>query len=345
MPKRAKSKDFDYYLTSFLTKYLAGERSLSTNTIMSYRDTFKLLLVFMETEKGIPPQKMGLNDFTHDNIIAFLDWLDSECGTKKSSQNVRLAAIHSFVKYVQLDDIDRLLEYKRILTIKGKKHASREIPYLSKDETKALLDAPDTSTPQGRRDKVLLNVLYDTGARVSELVNLTVDDVRLSKPETISITGKGNKTRIVPIMGTTVELLKKYIKEFDLEARKYSSQHYLFFSSYGNQLSRSGVSYVLNKYVSAVNESGKAEIKISVHPHTLRHTKAVHLLEAGVDLVYIRDILGHCSVSTTEIYAKVSQGNKRAALEKAYEEITEVDQKSWNDNKDLMSFLQNLCKN
>ena len=325
MPKRAKSKDFDYYLTSFLTKYLAGERSLSTNTIMSYRDTFKLLLVFMETEKGIPPQKMGLNDFTHDNIIAFLDWLDSECGTKKSSQNVRLAAIHSFVKYVQLDDIDRLLEYKRILTIKGKKHASREIPYLSKDETKALLDAPDTSTPQGRRDKVLLNVLYDTGARVSELVNLTV--------------------RIVPIMGTTVELLKKYIKEFDLEARKYSSQHYLFFSSYGNQLSRSGVSYVLNKYVSAVNESGKAEIKISVHPHTLRHTKAVHLLEAGVDLVYIRDILGHCSVSTTEIYAKVSQGNKRAALEKAYEEITEVDQKSWNDNKDLMSFLQNLCKN
>ena len=123
MAKRA-GKDFDYYLTSFLTKYLAGERCLSTNTIKSYRDTFKLYLVFMESVKGITPQKMTLNDFTHDNVIEYLDWLEANNGVKKSSQNVRLAAIHSFVKFVQLDDLDRLLEYKRILAIKNKKHAS-----------------------------------------------------------------------------------------------------------------------------------------------------------------------------------------------------------------------------
>ena len=343
MAKRS-GKDFDYYLTSFLTKYLAGERCLSTNTIKSYRDTFKLYLVFMETVKGIPHQKLTLNDFTHDNIVEYLDWLDSNKGIKKSSQNVRLAAIHSFVKYVQLDDLDRLLEYKRILAIKNKKHASREIPYLSKDELKALLDAPDTTTPQGRRDKVLLTVLYDTAARVSELTNLTLDDVRLSQPETISLTGKGDKTRVVPIMGVTVELLKKYIEENDLVNRRYTSQHYLFMSNHGTRLTRSGVSYILNKYVTAVNDSGTADIKISVHPHTLRHTKAVHLLEAGVDLIYIRDLLGHISVTTTEVYAKVSQGNKREALEKAYEDITDVDRSSWHENSDLMRFLQNLCK-
>lgn len=341
---RKAGKDFDYYLTSFLTKYLAGERCLSTNTIKSYRDTFKLYLVFMKAVKGIPPQKMTLNDVTHDNIVEYLDWLELNNGIKKSSRNVRLAAIHSFVKYVQLDDLDRLLEYKRILAIKSKKHASREIPYLSKDELKSLLNAPDTTTPQGRRDKVLLSILYDTAARVSELINLTIDDVRLSQPETISLTGKGDKTRIVPIMGSTVDLLKKYIEENDLVSRRYSSQYYLFTSRHGTKLTRSGVSYILNKYVMAVNKSGAADIKISVHPHTLRHTKAVHLLEAGVDLIYIRDLLGHSSVTTTEVYAKVSQGNKRKALENAYEEISNVDQSNWHENMDLMKFLQDLCK-
>lgn len=343
MAKRS-GKDFDYYLTTFLTKYLAGERCLSTNTIKSYRDTFKLYLVFMELVKKTPHQKMTLNDLTHDNIVEFLDWLESYKGIKKSSQNVRLAAIHSFVKYIQLDDLDRLLEYKRILSIKNKKHASREIPYLSKNELKALLNAPDTSTSHGRRDKVLLTVLYDTAARASELTNLTLNDVRLSQPETITLTGKGGKTRIVPIMGTTVVLLKKYIEENNLFSRRHTSRHYLFTSNLGTRLTRSGVSYILSKYVKAANESGITDIKIAVHPHTLRHTKAVHLLEAGVDLIYIRDLLGHSSVKTTEIYAKVSQGNKRDALEKAYEEITEVDQCNWNENMDLMKFLQDLCK-
>lgn len=341
---KKSGKDFDYYMTSFFTKYLAGERCLSTNTIKSYRDTFKLYLIFMDSVKKIPPNKMTLNDFTHDSVVEYLDWLESSKNSRKSSQNVRLAAIHSFVKYVQLDDIDRLLEYKRILAIKRKKHASREIPYLSKDELKALLDAPDTTTQQGRRDKVLLTVLYDTAARVSELTHLTLNDIRLSTPETISLTGKGNKTRIVPIMGVTVDLLKKYIAENDLASRQYSSQPYLFMSNQKEQLTRAGVSYILNKYVTTVNDSGAAAIKISVHPHTLRHTKAVHLLEAGVDLIYIRDFLGHSSVTTTEIYAKISQQNKREALEGAYEGVTEVDKNSWNDDMDLMKLLQNLCK-
>lgn len=337
-------KDFDYYLATFLTKYLAGERCLSTNTIKSYRDTFKLFLTFMESVKHIPHQRMTLNDFTHDNIIEFLDWLETDCGVKKSSRNVRLAGIHSFVKFIQLDDLERLMEYKKILAIKSKKHASREIPYLSKEELKALLDAPDTSTPQGRRDKVLLAVLYDSAARVSELTNLTLDNIRLIKPETITLTGKGDKTRIVPIMGITVDLLRKYIDENELESKKHTSQRYIFTNNQGQQLTRSGVSYILKKYVNAVNESGTAEIKIPVHPHTLRHTKAVHILEAGVDLIYIRDILGHASVKTTEIYAKVSQSNKREALESVYEDITTVDYNSWHENTDLMKFLQNLCK-
>lgn len=339
-----KNRDFTSYLTSFFIKYLTGERCLSTNTIQSYRDTFKLFLMFMQEENGTLPQNVSLDDFSYETVTAFLEWLECKRNAKKSSQNVRLAAIHSFVKYVQLDDLDRLLEYKKILTIKNKKHASREIPYLSKVELKAVLNAPDTTTAQGRRDKVLLTTMYDSAARVSEITDLTVDDVRLAKPETITLTGKGNKTRIVPIMGATAELLRKYIEENDLLSRKYSSRQFLFTNNRGEKLTRSGVAYILKKYVALANDSSDIEIKIAPHPHTLRHTKAVHMLEANVELIYIRDLLGHSSVKTTEIYAKVSQGNKRKALEKAYEDVVECDPTSWNDNGDLMKWLQNLCR-
>ena len=217
------------------------------------------------------------------------------------------------------------------------------MPYLTINQIKAVLNAPDSSTRQGFRDKVLLTVLYDTGARVDELIHMKAGDVRLSSPATVKITGKGNKLRTVPLMGNTVGLLKRYIEENDLERKQHSSQEYLFVNRSRNHLTRAGISYIIEKYVKAANENG-AEILINVHPHVFRHSKAVHLLESGVELIYIRDILGHSSVTTTEIYAKVCTANKRAALEKAYENVADQSEEDWADNKNLMSWLSSLSK-
>ena len=152
-----------------------------------------------------------MDDITRENIINFLDWLENERHVNISSRNVRLSAVHSFVRYIQPEDPEHVFEYKKILNIKNKKYKTADIPYLSVKQIKAIINAADTTTQQGFRDKVLLTVLYDTAARADELIHLTLNDVRLDKPATITLTGKGNKVRIVPIMGNTVELLQKYI--------------------------------------------------------------------------------------------------------------------------------------
>ena len=338
-----KKEEFQYYVTKFLTSYMAGQRNLSQNTISSYADTFKLVLIYFSTVKNISADKITLDDMTRDNIIGFLNWLEETRNVSTASRNIRLAAIHSFIRYVQIEDPSHLYEYQKLLAIKNKKHQSVEIPYLTIDQIKAVLNAPDSSTKQGFRDKVLLTVLYDTGARVDELIHMKFGDVRLSSPATVKITGKGNKLRTVPLMGNTAELLKKYIDENDLERKQYSSQEYLFVNHSKNHLTRAGISYIIDKYIKTANKNG-AGISIKVHPHVFRHSKAVHLLESGVELIYIRDILGHSNVTTTEIYAKVCTANKRAALEKAYENVTDQSDEDWSDNKDLMSWLSSLSK-
>ena len=338
-----KKEEFQYYVTRFLTSYMAGQRNLSKNTISSYADTFKLVLIYYSTVKNISADKITLDDMTRDNMIGFLDWLEETRNTSAASRNIRLAAIHSFVRYVQIEDPSHLYEYQKILAIKNKKHQSVEIPYLTIDQIKAVLNAPDSSTEQGFRDKVLLTVLYDTGARVDELIHMKIGDVRLSSPATVKITGKGNKVRTVPLMGNTAELLKRYVDENDLARKQYSSQEYLFVNHSRNPLTRAGISYIIDKYVETANEKG-AGISINVHPHVFRHSKAVHLLESGVELIYIRDLLGHSSLTTTEIFAKVCTANKRAALEKAYENVADQSDEDWSDNKDLMSWLSSLSK-
>ena len=208
-----KKEEFQYYLTRFLAEYMAGQRNLSQNTISSYAYTFKLLLNFFSAEKNIRSDKITLDKLTKDNIIGFLDWLEQTRGVTIASRNIRLAGIHSFIKYIQTEDPSHLFEYQKILSIKNKKHQSSEIPYLSLNQIKAVLAAPDSSSRQGFRDKVLLTVLYDSGARVDELIHMKVSDLRLSQPAQIKIKGKGNKIRTVPLMGNTVESLKKYIND------------------------------------------------------------------------------------------------------------------------------------
>lgn len=338
-----KKDDFQYYVTRFLTSYMAGQRNLSRNTISSYADTFRLLLIFFADEKGIRADKITLNQISREHIVEFLDWLEETRGVTAATRNIRLAAIHSFTRFVQIEDPTHLDEYRKILGIKNKKCQTREIPYLTIDQVKAILSAPDSTTKQGFRDKVLMTTLYDSAMRVDELIYMRISNVRLSPPANVKITGKGSKERIVPLMGNTAELLNKYIEENDLKRKQYSSQEFLFVNHSNKPLTRAGVAYIIDKYVAIANETG-ANITIEVHPHIFRHSKAVHLLEAGVELIYIRDILGHTSVKTTEIYARVCNAKKRAALEKAYEEVTEQSEDDWSKNEDLMSWLVGLSK-
>ena len=236
-----------------------------------------------------------------------------------------------------------LLECQKVLNIPFKKNRTKPLDYLTVDALKILFDQPDTESKKERRDLVLIITLYDTGARVQELIDMKVKDVRTASPAVISLTGKGNKKRYVPIMGKTLLQLKNYIEENNLNLNGMQDQP-LFFNSKRHKFTRPGITYILQKYFTVAKEK-HSDICFpnNLTPHMLRHSKAMHLLDAGVNLIYIRDFLGHVNVATTEIYAKANSGLKRKALESAYIEIAE-DVPVWCEDKDLLSWLQNFCK-
>lgn len=339
-----KNKNFQYYLSHFLAKEMPVNRNNSTNTISSYATTFRLFLEFMNEVKGIKPNDINLSDITRDNVIDFLNWLENTRKVQANSRNVRLAAFRSFVSYLQIEDVEHIYVYQKILSIKKKKCSDNEVLWISKEQMKLLLNSPNTETKDGFKNKVMLTVLYDTGARVDELIHLKLIDIHLDKPASIKIKGKGNKMRIVPIMGNTVELLKKYIKDNNLNQRQFEDHPYLFQNRSGNPYTRAGISYIIDKYLDIANLKYNANITVNMHPHVFRHSKAVHLLEAGIELIYIRDFLGHSSIKTTEIYAKVCTQNKLDALEKVYENLSQTSEKDWTNNQDLMDWLTHLSK-
>lgn len=205
--------NFSYYLSAFLGKYLPGVVGASSNTISSYRDTFVLYLRYMKAEKGIPAERIKLKTLSPKCFSEFLDWLETQRRCSVTTRNVRLAAIHSFFRYLQYEAPECLDLCQKVLAIPFKKTEQRVLNYFSLDGIKLLLSMPDTSTKSGRRDLALLSLMYDTGARVQEIADLTPQCVRFEKPATIRLHGKGNKTRIVPMMDAQVALLKQYMTE------------------------------------------------------------------------------------------------------------------------------------
>lgn len=338
-----KPTDFSYYLTGFLTKFLPGEVGASQNTINSYRDTFILFLRFLRDEKNISADELTLKIIQKEWIIDYLDWIEGTRQCSTSTRNVRLAALHSFFKYLQYENPDHLLEWQTILSIPIKKSKKEMMNYLSLDGMKLLLSMPDTVSENGRRDLALLTLLYDTGARVQEIIDLTPSSVRLDEPYTVKLIGKGNKARIVPLMSPAVKLLKCYMEEQDL-LKNHANLFPLFFNKRKEKLTRAGVNYILKKYKNMARKKDQALIPEVLSCHCLRHSKAMHLLQAGVNLVYIRDILGHSSVQVTEIYAKVDSKQKREAIENAYTDVSPTEEPEWQKNKDLLTWLTHFNK-
>lgn len=337
-----KNNQFQHLLGKFLSEYLPGQRNFSTNTISSYCDTFRLFIAFMRSDKGIEPNKIGFKDADRDAIVSFLKWLEDERKCSASTINQRLAAIHSFYKYIQGEEPQLINLCQQVLNIPNRKSPSKLVSYLAKEDLEVIFQQPDISTKKGRRDLTLLCVLYDTGGRVQEIADLSLSSVRLQTPAQITLLGKGNKKRIVPLMEQTSTLLLNYMKENNL-LQGQINEHLIFFNHRYEALTRSGIGYILQKYVTTARKV-QTSIPEKVSPHILRHSKAMHLLEAGVNIVYIRDILGHVNIATTGIYARSNLEMKRKALEKVAVVPGITDVPFWTEDKDLLSWLEGYGK-
>ena len=332
--------DFARSLTQFLSGYLPGQKNVSPNTIRSYRDSFKLLLRYFQEREGIPPEKITMAHLTPTRITAFLGWLETERGCGVATRNLRLTAVHSFFRYAQAEFPESLLHFQQMMAIPVKKGPQRLVEHLAPEGIRVLLEQPDRSGPRGRRDLAMLSTLYDSGARVQELIALSIGDFIPGSQAILVLTGKGNKTRRVPLMTNTASLLVAYIAENHLDA-PHKKTFPLFANSQHNRLTKEGVAYVLGKYATQAHQISDA-VPPKVHCHMLRHSKAVHLLQAGVNLIYIRDFLGHSDIKTTEIYARADTELKRQVLEKAYPNLVDPDLPDWSHNPDLMSWLSGL---
>jgi integrase/recombinase XerD len=335
-----KPTDLAFYLSRFFADHLASERNASPNTIKGYRDAFRLLLHYCRDHHDTLPDRLTVRALTPDTIRGFLADLDQRPRHSARTRNHRLSAIHSFFRFLQSEEPALALQCQQILAIPMQRAPQRPVAYLAPDDLGAILAAPDLVTPSGRRDAVLLCVLYDTGARVQELVDLSIRDIRLDAPAQIQLTGKGRKTRVVPLMGSTVALLREYLCEHDLQ-RPERAAYPLFWNRRRERLTRSGVRYILNQHAAQARQQRPG--LPSVHPHKLRHSKAMHLLQAGNPMVVIQAVLGHADVRTSSVYARADLEMTRAALEKAGEASpARPSMPSWKANTGLMEWLRSL---
>ena len=335
-----KNTDFAVHLGRYFTQYLPNERGSSPQTVDSYRYAFILFLEYMELS-GIPPEKMTVSDFTRENIRGFLAWLEDERGNSPATRNYRLAAMKGFVHYLKFEFPDYLDEYQRILSIPLKKTSQHEISYMKTDGIELLVKQVNPETKAGLRDYVILMLMYTTGIRVSELIRIRVKDLSLTDPCTMIVHGKGNKGRYVPLLKVAVPYIQKYLSVMKYDsAAKYDE--ILFKNHMGRPFTRQGINYLLKKYGDKARSTGTAYVPADLSPHKMRHTAAMELLTAGVDLVYIRDLLGHSSVLTTEVYARTDAQLKRKAIEAASKEIVPPEEAIWDSDTDLRDWLKSF---
>ena len=327
--------NFGFHITKFFGEYLPSNLAASINTIKSYRDAFVQLINFFEKKYQIKSNKLSFDNITVSSIEDFLLWLEAEKRVSMATRNQRLAAIHSFFKYVQHREPIYFNLCTSILSIRFKRKSLSALSYLSLDEIKILFSLPNKNTKQEYRDLTMLVILYDTGARVQELIDLKLQQIRLDSKPIIYLQGKGNKTRVVPIGNDTANIIKKYITDNAI----ITPNENLFKNKQQRPLTRAGVNYVLNKYIEIGRKQKPNFFKKTISPHCMRHSKAMHLLEAGVNLIYIRDFLGHVSVTTTEVYAKTNPELKRKFLEENSVSLGVTSKYSKQNKEDLLQWL------
>jgi site-specific recombinase XerD len=307
------SSNFATLLQEFFVERLMQQRAVSPQTIASYRDTFRLFLQFAQTRLRKPPVDLALSDITVDLVLAFLRHLQDDRHNCARTRNARLVAIRSFLKYAALKDISALAVIQSTLAIPMKRFDRRLVGHLSRDEIEALLAAPDPNTWCGQRDRVLFATLYNTGARVSELIHLRVGDVVLGKAPCAHIHGKARKQRTVPLWRSTASQIKSW-----LQRNGASPDQMLFPNRSGNPMTRSNVTARLKLAVQTATRRCPQLSSHPVSPHVIRHSTGTHLLQSGVDLSVIALWLGHESPATTHMYVEANLAMKEHALNALY---------------------------
>ena len=284
-------------LQRYFCHYLIEQRNLSPRTISAYRDTFKLLIHFLERRYRKKADALSVPDLEPSRILAFLDDLERKRGNCPRSRNARLAAIRSFIRYAAFQEPLLLPVAQRLLAIPAKRFERRDVGYLSREQMQTLLESPDSSTPTGLRDRVLLLLMYNTGARVSEITALRIGDLQLDSGGCARIRGKGRKQRSVPLWKETVKLLRQWLKPMH-----NLSERPLFTNARGDAMSRAGVAQRLRHLLALAAKRDPSLRQRRISPHLIRHTTAMHLLQSGVDLSVIAIWLGHESIQTTHQY-------------------------------------------
>jgi integrase/recombinase XerD len=322
---------------SFFLSYLQSTRGASPHTVRAYRDALKLFLQHVAGKKRKAIEDLQLDDIQADAVLAFLDYIESKRSNSATTRNCRLAAIRSFVQHLLRHDVTRAAQYGRVLAITNKRATHRAVAYLEPEEARAVIAAVDTTSALGCRDHALLLLLYNTGARVSEVLAVRPSDLRLERPRQVRLLGKGKKERICPLWPETAAALRRI-------TRVDAANEPIFQSRSGATLTRDGAAYLLQKYVRRAATSNPSPRFQRVTPHMLRHSCAVALLQAGVDITVIRDYLGHASVTTTSRYVTTNLQMKQQVLDAFWKRsgLVPAGSRTWRPSSKLLAFLQTL---
>ena len=301
-------------LSAFFLRYLAVERGVSPHTTTSYRDSMKLLLQYSATRCRRSVDLLVIEDLAAPLVLDFLTDLETGRGNAIRTRNARLAAVQTFFRYVAGREPALAAVCSPVLAIPAKKALRPVMGYLSEQELGHLLVQVDRLAKHGERDYVLLSVLYDTGARIQELLDLTPRDFHLETPPFVCVRGKGRRERLCPLLPQSARLVRQFLHA---EGRRLDDQQPFLQNGRGARLGRHGARYILLKYLRRATGSMPALARTGISPHTLRHTKAMHLLQSGVPLVMVKDFLGHVDLKSTEVYVQADLEMKRKALESA----------------------------
>ena len=330
-------------LEKYFNRYLLNDRGSSPRTMDTYRYAFIQFVEYMESVQGVRPDKLEITDINCMNLQSFLLWLEEEKHVSVSTRNQRLAAFKSFASFLKYDRPEYIAEAIQIQSIVPKKDFQKDISYVTPEGMNLLLSQVNQHTVTGRRDFVMLSLLYGTGMRVSELIGLRGADITLGSPSSLLVHGKGGKVRRITIVKHIVPIIKKYIEEYKC-FQPCNIDRPIFRNHSGEMFTRQGVNVMLLKYAKKAREIHPELIPSDLSPHKIRHSTAMALVENGTDLIIIRDILGHSSVQTTEIYAKVSTTRQRAAIEASSKELVAHEDALWETDNNIKDWLRSMYK-
>lgn len=326
---------FPVLVQDFFYQHLINQRGASQRTIESYRDTFRLLLGFIVDRIGTQPTDVSINDLDADFISAFLLHLEEERGNTVRTRNARLSAIHSFMRYVAFRDPAALAITQQVLAIPTKRFDKPVLGYLTHDQVAAILAAPDQTSWTGHRDAVLLATLYNTGARVSEIASMRVQDILLDRHSAVHLFGKGRKQRAIPLWKDTARNLRDWLQRAQL-----TPESAVFPNQRGQPMTRSGIRQRLDQAVAIAQQQCPALKNHRISPHTLRHSTAMHLLQSGIDISMIALWLGHATPATTYQYLEADLAMKEKTLERISDPSPA--RKRYTPDDQLLAFLEAL---